>query len=448
MRVLLVDPVGNGALDFALRCQRDGHDVRLAMRIDEKTKHIGKGLVQVVGDYKAWMRWADIVFMADNALYVHDMDRWRQEGVKMIGATVESAQWEINRSTGMAIFKKAGIAVPSYKEFRDYDSAINYVKREDRRFVSKVIDGSHNDKALSYCAKTPEDMIYMLQRWKKLAKLPGPFCLQEFIGGTEMAVGGWFGPHGFSSGWCENWEFKKLMNDDMGVATGEQGTVLRYVRASKLARKVLKPLEEQLHGVNYVGYVDVNCIVDDNGAPWPLEFTMRPGWPTFNIQMALHEGDHAQWLLDLTNGKDARNWVMNAVAAGVVVSIPDYPYSHVTRKEVTGVPVYGIDPADWQHVHPCHMMMGFAPKKIAGKFADVPMMVTAGDYVMVMSATGVDVKEATDTCYRRLKKLVVPNSPMWRTDIGRRLKKQLPELQARGYATDLVYSTPPLSLSA
>ena len=447
MRLLIVDPQGNG-LDYAMRCQRDGHDVRLGIRLSEKTKDIGKGLVQVVDDYRKWVRWADVVFMTDNTLYTHDLDKWRLEGVRVVGATCHSAEWEINRSTGMKVMQKAGIAIPTYKEFRGYDEAIAYVKREDRRFVSKVIDGSHTDKALSYCAKSPEDMIYMLQHWKKLRKLSGPFCLQEFIPGVEMAVGVWHGPHGFSAGWCENFEFKKLMNDDMGVATGEQGTVLRYVRGSKLATRVLKPLARVLADVNYIGYVDVNCIIDESGKPWPLEFTMRPGWPTFNIQMALHDGDHAQWLMDLWNGKDTRNWVMNAVAIGVVVSIPDYPYSHVTRKEVTGVPVYGIDRETWDHVHPCEMMLGAAPQKFSGKFVDSPMMVTAGDYVMVMSATGHDVKTASETVYRRLDKLNVPNSPMYRTDIGRRLRKQLPKLQAKGYATDMEFSMPLRSLSA
>jgi len=322
-----------------MRCQKDGHDVRLGIKLDEKTKNIGKGLVQVVDDYRKWARWADIVFMADNTLYTHDLDRWRAEGIKIVGASIEAAEWEVNRSTGMKVFEKAGIATASCKEFKSYDDAIAYVKREDRRFVSKVVDGGVADKTLSYCSKSPEDMIYMLQRWKKLQKLAGAFVLQEFIAGVEMAVGAWFGSGGFSAGWCENWEFKKLMNDDMGVATGEQGTILRYVRSSKLARRVLQPLQGALQRIGYVGYVDINCIIDDAGTPWPLEFTMRPGWPTFNIQMALHDGDHAQWLLDLWNGKDARNWRMNEVAAGVVVSIPDYPYSHATKREVTGVPV-------------------------------------------------------------------------------------------------------------
>src|SRR5262245_44190575 len=137
MRLLIVDPQGNG-LDFAMRAQRDGHDVRLAIRQTEKTKHIGRGLVQVVDDYTKWVRWAELVFMTDNTHYTYDLDqRWRAEGVKIVGASVVSAAWELDRGKGMAVFKRNGIEVPPYRVFSDYDSAISYVKREDRRFVSK-----------------------------------------------------------------------------------------------------------------------------------------------------------------------------------------------------------------------------------------------------------------------------------------------------------------------
>jgi phosphoribosylamine--glycine ligase len=443
MKLLISDPAGNG-LDFALRAQKAGHDVRLAIRQTEKTRYIGRGLVNVVDAYEPWMRWADLVFMCDNTLYTYHLDkRWRAEGVKIVGASIETAAWEIDRTYGMGIFKKAGIELPPYKEFSDYDKAIAYVKKEDRRYVSKPC-GAIEDKALSYCSKSPADMVYMLQRWKQLGKHKQPFILQEFIPGIEMAVGGWFGPHGFNIGYCENFEFKKLMNDDMGVATGEQGTVLRYTRQSKLAKRVLSPLAGLLLQSDYCGYVDVNCIVDEKGNPWPLEFTMRPGWPTFNIQQALHEGDPVEWILDLWNGKDAKTFNTDEVATGVVVSMPDYPYSHATRKEVVGIPIYGLDPEAWSHVHPCEMMMGSAPME-QPPYADLPMMVTAGDYVLVMSATGPDVNSATRGAYKRLDKLSLPNSPMWRTDIGRRLKRQLPELHRMGYATGLEYSMTPRS---
>ena len=129
------------------------------------------------------------------------------------------------------------------------------------------------------------------------------------------------------------------------------------------------------------------------------------------------------------------------VAIGVVLSIPDYPYSHITRKEVTGIPIYGVTPEVRQHIHPCEMMETIAPDEETLQPTEMPA--TAGDYVLVMTATGDTVREAKRAVYDRLKQLSVPNSPMYRTDIGDRLRKQLPELQAHGYATGMAYATAP-----
>lgn len=440
MKVLVIDPNGNG-LDFAMRAQADDHEVRLAIPDNEKNRFIGQGLAEVVRDHRPSMAWADLIFLTDNTKHMRDTDAARKAGKVVIGPTAETAKWELDRDVGMEVLRKHGIPVPPYREFSSYDKAIAYVKKHrDARFVSKPSGDA--DKALSYCAKSASDMVYMLERWKQNDKLKSaPFILQEFIDGIEMAVGGWIGPGGFNTGWCENFEFKKLMNDDLGCATGEQGTVLRYVKTSKLADKCLKPLQDTLVAAGYTGYIDVNTIVEEDGTVWPLEFTMRPGWPTFNIQQALHDGDSVQWLMDLAEGIDAKNLRYDEVAIGVVLSVPDYPYSHLTKKEVSGIPIYGLTQALWRHVHPCEMMLAEVPDQQS--LAVVPAPATAGDYVLVMTATGDTVRAARDTAYRRLKKLTVPNSPMYRTDIGNRLAKQLPMLQAKGFARQMAFSNPP-----
>ncbi len=443
MRLLIIDPLGV-ALDLAIRAQKDGHQVKHFIRQTEKTKCIGRGFVEIVDDFKPWLRWSELVFNADNTLYLRDLDAARKEGVNVMGASTEAAQWELDRGVGQEILRKHGVSVVPSRTFSDYDKAIAYVKKENCRLVSKP-SGDAN-KALSYVAKTPADMVFMLERWKKLGKLKSPFILQEFVEGVEMAVGGWFGPGGWNQGWCENFEFKKLMNDDLGVATGEQGTVLRYVKTSKLARKMLLPLTEHLERLNYCGYVDVNCIIDTEGTAWPLEFTMRPGWPTFQIQQELHEGDCVEWMMNLSQGVDSRNTLLDVISAGVVMSIPDYPYSHITRKEVTGIPIYGISAPLWDHLHPCEMMMADkVPCEVENGIAYLPTPVTAGDYVLVMSASAGTVSGATRMAYRRLGALIVPNSPMYRTDIGKRLKKQLPLIQSHGYATGMNYQTEQVS---
>lgn len=436
MRILVIDNQAS-SLDWTMRCQQDGHKVKWYVPPDEKTKEVGKGIVERVNDPREWFKWAELIFLSDNTKWLKEVDTWRKAGWPVIGPSPEAAEWELDRGVGQSMLKKHGVAVPDYKLFSDYDKAIAFVKKEMKRFVSKPSDSP--DKALSYCSKSPADMVYMLERWKKHNKLKGEFLLQEFIGGCEMAVGGWFGPGGFNKGWCENWEFKKLMNDDLGVATGEQGTVLRFVAKSKLADIVLKPLAEELAKLNYIGYIDVNCIIDDAGTPWPLEFTMRPGWPTFNIQQALHTGDHAEWLMDLAEGKDNRNWTMNQVAVGVVMSIPDYPYSHITRKEVCGIPLYGTRSLIEPCIHPCEMMLGEAPQEVAGKIVNLPCLVTAGDYVLVASGIGETIRASKKKAYQVLKRLQMPNSPMYRTDIGNRLKTQLPLIQKLGFAMGMEY---------
>ena len=436
MKILIIDQQA-ASLDWTMRLIADGHKVKWLCKPDEKIKYVGKGIVDRIDYLWEWQRWPDLDFYCDNTYMMHAADVFRKQGIPVIAGNDETIEWELDRDVGMKVLRKAGIDCPPTKEFTNYDAAISFVKKTMLRYVSKPSDSP--DKALSYCAKSPADMVYMLERWKRLNKLKNPFILQEFKPGIEMAVGGWFGPGGFNRGVCENWEFKKLMNDDKGVATGEQGTVLRYVRKSHLADKVLYPIEDQLAQTGYVGYIDVNCIIDDEGTPWPLEFTMRPGWPTFNIQQVLHKGDHAEWLLKLAEGTDAKEVLLDTIAVGVVMSIPDYPYSHLTRKEVNGVPLYGMTEENKHFIHPCEMQQGEAPHEVNSKIVSQPCLVTAGDYVLVASGTGATVTEAKKGAYKILEQLSIPNSPMWRTDIGTRLKKQLPQLQTMGYATGMQY---------
>ena len=441
MKLLLIDTFGeNGMLDLAMRAQDDGHEVVWHFRKTDRTKNYGKGLVRTTEDWRAFKRWADLVVLGDNTKHLREIDFWRAAGAPpIVGGSVESAEWELDRKTGQEVFKKAGIAVPPFREFSDYDAAIAYVKREGRAFVSKPSYDEH-DKSLSYVYKRPADLIYMLERWKRAQKLKGAFVLQEKISGCEMAVGGWFGPHGFNVGWCENWEFKSLMAGDKGPNVGEMGTVLRFVSRSKLAAKVLAPLEDRLRRMKYVGYVDVNCIIDEHGDPWPLEFTMRMGWPTFNIQQALVQGDHIEWLEALANGRDSKPFSLNSLAVGVVMALPEFPYEKTPLEKVTGIPILGLAKSLRPHVHLCEAMQGSAPQDTPeGGVETKPCLVTAGDYVLVASGVGDSVRSARTKAYRVLDKIRIPASPFYRTDIGQRLKTQLPQIQSWGYASQMLF---------
>lgn len=435
MKVLFIDGIGS-FLDLSLRCALAGHQVRLAVGRQRGgiPSPIGRGLVDCIPDWHSSLRWADLILLSDNMRYLPELEQYRKRGFPIFGPNVEVSQWELDRAKGQKVFRDHGIKTIPYETFRSISQARKYLVDNPGRYVSKP--SADDDKAMSYVSKSDRDMMFMLDYWEKNSKIKGEFIFQKFTPGIEVAVGGWMGRNGFIGPWLENFEHKKLMNDDVGVNVGESGTVVKYVRKSKLADMLLQPLEAELIRQGYTGYIDVATIVTDGGDPMPLEFTSRMGWPTQQILQCLHRGDPIEWMHQALIGQDIID-VTDEVATGVVMTIPDYPYSKVTRKSVYGYPVYGWQKIPAKHFHPAEMMAGKVWDKEKGGGLKVQNgMVTAGDYVCIITGAGTTVRESQADAYKNLDKIELPNSPMYRTDIGDRVMVQLPMLKGMGFCSE------------
>jgi phosphoribosylamine--glycine ligase len=432
-------------VDFATRCMGVGHHVRVCMAYDKHTGQrsiVGDGLVEKI-EGEAWqphVKWADLILTSDNVKWLKELDLQRKRGAPVFAPSYDSAQLELDRAKGQAFLKDHGISTIPFKAFSDYAAAEGYVRETMERYVAKP--NGDKDKALSYVSKSPADMIYMLQRWRDTIKTkPGQFMLQEFVPGIEFSVNGWLGPKGFSRFIEEAFEHKKLMNGNIGPNTGEMGTAIKYVEDSQLAKEVLLPLEKDLIRMGHTGSIDVSVIIDEDGEPRPLEFTSRLGWPAFNIVQSLHP-DPVQWMMDLLDGEDTFMPLLDH-AIGVVLAIPQFPYNHTqTAKELAGVPLYGMLDKDNPYVAdiaPCEVMHGHAPIEHDGKIITSPAIVSAGNYLAVCTGTGSSVREAQMRAYRAVESLSIPNSVMYRTDIGDGMKKCIPKLQDYGFAQDWVW---------
>ena len=441
MKILLID-TSAFFVDFAMRCEAQGHEVRVWVAPDETDFHrvtIGDGLVHKVADWKPSMNWADLILVSDNCRYMKVLEGYRNRGFPIFSANLEGTSWEMDRDRGQEVLQQHGIECLPTIRFKNYDEAIAHqIANWDVRYVCKPC--SDVDKALSYVSKSGKDMVFMLQHWKRTIKKPCPFIFQEFCPGIEVAVGGWVGRNGFLSHFLENFEFKKLMNGEKGPNTGEMGTVMKYVTVeqSKLAQELLLPIEAELIRCGYTGYIDVAVMMGTEGQRKgklnPLEFTSRHGWPLFNIQQVLHP-DVAGWMKDALEGYDTFSPKPD-IALGVVVAMPDFPGHHLKEEELSGFPIWGIDDANRYNIHPFNMKLG---KGINEKGQDEPMMVSAGNCLCVVTGTGKSVEQAKSRAYRNVERLEIPNSAMYRTDIGDRLKDQLPGLQKYGYCTSWVF---------
>lgn len=438
MKLLVID--SELALPFALRAQEAGHDVKywLPPNRDGSPCHIGDGLVTKVREWKPWMKWADLIVTTGNAKYAWALDPFYDKGFPIIGADRRAAALELDRKVGMDFLEACGIPCPPFEIFDSIDKAISHVKLTGQTYVCKQWGGD-DDKSMSYVSSSPADMVFMLERWKKLGKIKGRFMLQKKIKGVEVGVGGWFGRGGFCSYAEENWEHKKFMNDDLGCNTGEMGTVMRYTKKSKLFDLLLAPCAERLHGMGYVGNIDVNAIIDEEGTPWPLEFTMRFGFPAINLNMALHEGDPVDWMVGLFDGRDLLR-CRHDICVGVVMVHGDFPQSKWPFEQVAGFPISGLTAERRKNVWLTSVMKAVAPVMQGGEIVEKPMICTAGDYVAVTTGLGATVEAAREAVYETTWKVKWNSNRMFRTDIGCRLEKELPVLQSLGYCKGIRYA--------
>jgi phosphoribosylamine--glycine ligase len=216
-----------------------------------------------------------------------------------------------------------------------------------------------------------------------------------------------------------------MMSHNFGPNIGEAGTIVAYTQDSILFDTFLAPVAEYLHAVGHVGDIAVNCIVKEDGSMGFLEYTVRTGWPHWNLVQELHKGDPAQWMKDLLDGKDTME-VYEGVCCGLVVTIPNFPFSKGRNKDAEGIQVLGLNDKNTPHIHFCEARKG--KKGIE----------TAGEYVCVISEKAKTVKEAALKAYRIADYIGLPNR-MVRDDIGRKLKDTLPMLHKYGIATEVNY---------
>lgn len=441
MLILVVDPMGL-SVDWCLRCIAAGHTVKMYTK-GSRASHIGQGLIDKVDNWKKYMNVADLVFVTDNMEFMDEIDEYIKKGYPIYGPGKRAAKLELDRMYGQKVIKEFnGAIIPSY-EFRNYDKAIQFVKDNPKRYVSKPC-GEEEDKSLSYVAKDEADMIGFLTKRKQKGKGSPYFILQEFKPGIEIAVTGIFGPGGWADWWCEGFEFKKQMNDDLGVNTGEMGTVTRYTKESKLADMLMKPMEKTLKKIGYVGMLDMNCIVDEkDGTPWPMEWTARPGWPMWNIMQPLMDNDDpAEWMLDVVKGNSKSFQAKEGTCVGVVMANSDFPFNKKEEEDYLNFAILTDDvPEDrMDNLHPCEIKLSETMKMIDGNLVEnVPEWGTAGSYILVCTGTGKTVTEAKDKAYELVKMVKLGNDPQYRTDIGERCEKALSKLRKHGFCLGWKY---------
>ena len=409
--------------DLAYAVHNEGNEVRYFIR-NRSEKDISDGFVEKVEDWESMKDWADVIIF-DDIGFGAVAERLRKEGKAVIGGSVTSDRLELDRDFGQEQLKKAGLqTVPSW-EFNTFDEAVNFVKNNSARYVVKPSGKAQEDKVLSFVGQEEDglDVLAVLQRYKTAwsTKIKS-FQIQRFVTGVEVAVGAFFNGEDFILPACINFEHKRMFNGEIGPSTGEMGTLIFWSEKSRLYDETLVKFRPILAEMNFVGYFDINCIVNSRGI-YPLEITPRFGYPTINIQM---EGITSKWgefLYALANKQQFDLRSQRGFQIGVVVAVPPYPFSDPAayrRYSEDAVIIFKKVMSSGIHHGDAKLVNG--DWRLAG----------SSGYALVVTGSGQTVEDARRETYNRVRNVIIPNM-FYRTDIGERWYRDTDLLLAWGY---------------
>lgn len=409
--------------DLAWAIKKEGHDVKYF--IEEKDqKDVCDGWVEKVDNWKEHTDWADIVVF-DDVGFGGEAERLRKNGKAVVGGTLYSDNLELDREFGQTEMKSVGISIIPQWNFTSFDEAVEFIRKNPDRYVIKPSGLAQNEKELLFVGQEEDgiDILEMLERYKKnWSKQIKAFQIQKYISGVEVAVGAFFNGKEFVGPINVNFEHKKMFSGDLGPSTGEMGTAMLFTHRSPIFEETLLKMKERLAVDGYVGYVDINCIVNSRGI-YPLEFTPRFGYPHISIAM---EGVLSEWgtfLSGLARGETPELRTKRAFEVGVVVAVPPFPFHDpdAFKKYSEDASIIFKKP-NLEGIHPGDVKFVENDWRLAGN----------SGYALIVTGSGTTMEEARKAAYNRIRNIIIPNM-FYRTDIGERWKEDSDRLTTWGY---------------
>lgn len=408
--------------DLAYVVKSEGHQVRYCIR-DKHEKNVSDGFVDKTDDWEKSIDWADVIVF-DDIGFGSVVEKLRKDGKAVIGGSVLADKLELDRDWAQEELRNAGINTLPCWDFSSFDEAIKFVKSNPGRYVVKPNGKAQDDKVLSFVGQEEDgvDVVNMLERYKKgWGSKIRSFQLQKFVSGVEVAIGAYFNGQEFLLPACINFEHKRMFNEEIGPTTGEMGTSMFWAGPNRFYNETLKKFEKRLGEIGFIGYFDLNCIVNSRGI-YPLEITPRFGYPTINIQMEGITNSWADMLYALSHKQPFNLKTARGYQVGVVVAVPPYPYDDPdVFEKFSDDAVILFKKPQLNGIHHCDVRLEDGDWRIAG----------SSGYVMVVTGSGPTMVDAQREAYNRIKNIILPNM-FYRTDIGNRWSKDGDLLQTWG----------------
>lgn len=401
--------------DIAWQTAKEGHEVKYYIQNADE-KEIADGFVPKIEDWRQAVEWADVVVFDDVLGMGSLAEELRRAGKLVVGGTSYTDRLEDDRAFGQQELRAAGVAIIPQENFTSFDDAIAYVKANPTRYVIKPSGEAQNYKRLLFVGEEDDgrDVIQVLDDYKRAwADKIKEFQLQRRIMGVEVATGAFFNGSEFVYPICVNFEHKKLFPGDIGPSTGEMGTAMFWSEPNKIFNATLKKMESRLRRERFVGYIDINCIANNNGV-YPLEFTARFGYPTISIQQEGLLLPISELLYKLAEGSITRFRARSGFQVGVRIVVPPFPFKDretFDSSSKDAVILFKTPSREGIHIEDVRLVN------------DEWLVTGTSGVALIVCGIGPTMKQAQRQAYNRVKNVMIPNM-YYREDIGDRWNEE------------------------
>lgn len=333
-------------------------------------------------------------------------------GVRVFGPSKEAAQIEGSKAFSKKLMEKYNIPTAKFKTFKNYESAIEYLRCHDIPVVIKA-SGNAAGKGAVICKsmQEAENTLEEIMVKKVFGEAGNEVVIEEFMTGEEASI------FAVTDGkyykiLAPAQDHKAVYDGGKGPNTGGMGT---YAPAPVIDNAMLKIIEDEIiaptfdamrkENKTYKGVLFIGLMITKSG-PKVIEYNCRFGDPETQVVLPLYDGDLAELLYSsAVNGFDKNELlpIKKEHTVCLVLASGGYPASYEKGYEITGLD---------KMTDGCYAIH-------AGTKEDNDKIITSGGRVLGIIAKSNTLADAIEKVYKQTE-IVKFEKAYFRTDIGKK----------------------------
>ncbi|CUM84890.1 MULTISPECIES: phosphoribosylamine--glycine ligase [Turicibacter] len=342
------------------------------------------------------------------ALVAGVVNSFNSKGLKVFGPTKEAALIEGSKAFAKQMMSKYNIPTAVYKEFTEFEPAVEYLKTQSMPIVIKA-DGLAAGKGVVIC-QTLEEGIETLESmllYRQFDEASSKVVIEEFLEGEEFSLMAFVANELYNPMPIAR-DYKRAYDNDEGLNTGGMGNhsphplILEsdYEEAIKM---VIGPMTKAMIAENipFTGILYAGLMKTSSGIK-VIEFNARFGDPETEVLLPRLETDLSEIMLSLLEGKEIECVWSDKPTVGVVLAAKGYPGNYNK-----GAIIKGLDLLE--DVDVCHM----GTKLVDGDYT------TNGGRVLFVVGSGETLDKARTNVYRQIEKITCDDL-FYRLDIAKK----------------------------